>query len=121
MAFKSLGGTTGYLTLSSTTPVRVTANQTTPSARYVCHTLFIQQVVSNTGKIYLLDRSNGSGTTGVGVLATIPAPTLSGGIGVLLPWVAVTIPYAPGGINAADYYLGADNTSDKASVSAIVA
>lgn len=119
MSFKSTGA---YVVISTSgTPVRATSSQSDPAKRLVCHTLFIQQHAANLGKIYLLDRVTGNFTTGVGVLATLPAPTLSAGIAVILPWVAYTIPYAPGGGNAADFYLDADNSGDKATVSVIVA
>lgn len=119
MAFKSIGA---YVTVAAAgTPARCTSGRSDPTARLVCHTLFVQQHASNTGKLYLLDRSTGDKTTGVGVLATVPAPTLSGGVAIGLPWVAYTIPYAPGGGNAADYYLDADISGDKATVSIIVA
>lgn len=119
MPYKSIGN---YVTVTTAgTPVRCTVNQTNPAARVVCHTLFVQQHASNTGKLYLMDRSTGSSSTGLGVLATIPAPTLSSGVAIILPWVAYTIPYAPGGGNAADYYIDADVSGDKATVSIIVA
>jgi hypothetical protein len=100
-------------------PVRVTSGTATPSARVVAHTIFIQQHAANTGKLYLLDRPNGDKSTGLGVLATIPAPTLSGGVAVILPWVAYTLPYAPGGANIADYYLDADVSGSFATVALV--
>lgn len=119
MSFKSIGP---YVTVvTAGTPVRCTSGTAEPARRVPCHTLFIQQHPTNTGKLYLLDRSDGNKTTGLGVVATIPAPTLSGGVAVILPWVAYTIPYAPAGCNAADYYLDADVSGDKATVSTIVA
>lgn len=128
MAFKSTGP---YVAVTvAGTPVRVTSSQTDPTRRLVCHTLFVQQHAANTGKIYLMSTYNPDGnidasalnkTTGNGVLATLPAPTLSNGVAIILPWVAYTIPYAPGGGNAADYYIDADNSGDKATVSVIVA
>lgn len=119
MSFKSIGP---YVQIAAAgTPVRCTVNRSDPTQRVVCHTLFIQSHAANAGKLYLLDRATGNKTTGLGVVATIPAPTLSGGVAVILPWVAYTIPYAPGGGNAADYYLDADNSGDQATVSIIVA
>ena len=119
MAFKSIGA---YVVVTvAGTPVRCSANQSDPAKRIVCHTLFIQQHAGNTGKLYLCDRANATVSNGVGVLITIPAPTLSNGVAVILPWAAYTIPYAPGGGNVTDYYLDADNSGDKATVSIIVA
>lgn len=120
--FRSLGGAVGYLPITAGSPINVATNVPADGKdnRVVCHTLFIQQVAANTGKLYLMDRSTGNATTGVGVLATIPAPTLSAGVAVLLPWAAVTIPFSPGGLNARDYYLDGDHTGDFANISAIV-
>lgn len=125
MPWKSTGA---YVVVGTAgTPVRLA------SQRVPCHTVFVQQHASNVGKLYLMSISGGgnglpaitaaqlSASSGVGVVATIPAPTVSGGIGVILPWVAYTIPYAPGGGNLADFYLDADSSSDKATVSVIVA
>lgn len=118
MPFKAIGG--GYVNIPAAgTPVRLTVNLAAPAAKISCHTIFIQQVQANTGKLYLMDRSSGVAATGVGVLVIIPAPTLVAGVGTLLPWVAVTIPNVAAGLNAADYYLDADNNGMDALVSAI--
>jgi len=124
LPFKAIGN--GYVNITAGTPVRVTANRTTPAARLVCHTLFIQQLAANTGKIYVMTVSNETAqaqfnkTTGVGVVAIIPAPTLVAGVGTILPWVAITIPFAPGGLDASNFFLDADVNGDDALVSAIV-
>src|SRR5262245_17048675 len=111
------------------TPVRLTSKRSDPTARLVAHTIFIQQVQTNIGKLYLCgpttDPTSSGGTasktTGSGILAIIPAPTLAGGVATTLPYIAFTLPYAPGGFNVADYYLDADNSGEKALVSFIKA
>lgn len=128
MAFKSTGA---YVVVTTAgTPVLATSSQTDPTKRVACHTVFVQQHAENTGKLYLMTLYNPDGkitsaqlnkTTGVGVVATLPAPTLSSGVAIILPWVAYTIPYAPGGGNLADFYIDADVSGDKATVSVIVA
>ena len=124
MAFKPIGN--GYLNITAGTPVRITANRTTPGARLAVQALFIQQLQANTGKLYLMSISNEvsqaqlSKTTGIGVVAIIPAPTLVAGVATVLPWISVTIPFSPGGFNAADYFLDTDINNDDALVSAIV-
>ncbi len=128
MPFMSLSGTTGYLTIG-TTPVKLTANlssSTRPpsassSANVTSHTIFIQQHAGNTSELYLLDRADGNPTTGVGVLYTLVAPFSVSGDLTGLAWAAITIPYAPGGLNAADYWLVADTTAQKATAAIIQA
>ncbi len=118
--FKSIGPYVEVTTAG--TPVRVTANASVPTARVVCHGLFIQQIESNTGKLYLMDRPTASKTTGVGVLLTIAAPTLNtGNTGVILPWALYSVPYAPGAVDASIYWLDADVSGNKACVSIVVA
>ncbi len=128
MPFISLSGTTGYLTIGAT-PVRLTANlgaTTRPpaassTANVTSHTIFIQQHAGNSSELYLLDRADGNPTTGVGVLYTLVAPFLASGDLTGLAWAAITVPYAPGGLNAADYWLVADASSQKATVAIIQA
>jgi|WetSurMetagenome_2_1015567.scaffolds.fasta_scaffold02468_10 hypothetical protein len=83
-------------------PVRITVD------RLSGQTIIFQQLEANTAKIWLCDRATASKTTGVGMLAAIPAPTLSGGIATSLPYAAVTIPTAPGALNLADFWIDAD-------------
>lgn len=128
MGFKSLSGNTGYL-LVGTTGVRLTANLVgvngfVAGAKYTSHTIYIQQHEDNDAMLYLMDRSTANGgnpLTGVGVLAKLVAPfTVSGSL-TGLAWVAVTIPYAPGGLNASDYYLVSTSPNQLAGVSVVSA
>ncbi len=128
MPLMSLSGSTGYLVVG-TTPVRITFNlgaSTRPpaasaEANVSSHTIYIQQHATNTSNLYLLDRVSGNATTGVGVCATLVAPFDVNGDLTGLTWVAFTVPYAPGGLNAADYWLVALSTEQKATVAIIQA
>lgn len=106
---------------ASGTPVRITTNQSDATARIGCQTVFIQQVPGNSGALYICENSSANITTGVGVLAVIPKPTLDGsGDAVSIPCGAVTIPYAAAPLNAADFYIDADNNGDAAYCSYVV-
>ena len=110
----------GKVTITNSgTPVQATTNETVPAKRFPAQTIFFQQVQSNTGKLYIMDRSNGVKGTGVGVLAVIAAPTLSAGVATVLPYAAVTIPTAPTPLNAADFWIDADNSAEACQVSVV--
>lgn len=87
------------------------------ATRVPCQTVLFQQVEANTGKIWICDRANAVKSTGVGVLATIPAPTLNGGVATVLPYASVTTAGAPGGLNLALFWIDADNTGETCQVS----
>jgi hypothetical protein len=114
--WRSLGKVT---VTTAGTPVRATANESTPSASYPAQSVSFQQVQSNTGKIWILDRSNGVTATGVGVLHTLAAPTLTSGVATTLPSVTVSIPSAPGGLNVTDLWIDADTSGEFCQVSAV--
>lgn len=123
MPFKSIGN---YVTVPAAgTPVQLTVNRTNPTERLVFNTLFIQQVAANTSPIYVFVKtkefpvSSFNKSTGAGVVAIIPAPTLSSGVAVVLPWVSITAPMAAGMDDAANYYIDVDVSSNKALVSII--
>jgi hypothetical protein len=133
MSYRSLHGATGYLSVGLT-PVQLTANLVgtgtpafTAGSKYAAHTIKIQQVESNTGYLCLayVDRSSGQTTsdinfsTGVCILDKLIPPFTASGSITGLAWLAFTIPYAPGGLNASDYYLISDVASQKAIVSAM--
>ncbi len=128
MPLMSLSGTTGYLTVG-TTPVKITANlgpTTRPpaaaaGANVTAHTIYVQQHEDNTSNLYLLDRFDGDPTTGIGVCATLVAPFTVDSNLTGLTWVAYTITYAPGGLNASDYWLVASGASQKATVAIVQA
>lgn len=95
-------------------PVQVTGTRTP------CQTVFFQQLQANTGKIYILDSAAGNKTSGVGVLATIPAPTLTAGVATQLPWAQVTIPSAPGAMDPARLWIDVDVSGESCQVSYVV-
>jgi hypothetical protein len=101
------------------TPVIATTNETDSAARYPCQTVFFQQVQGNTGKLWICDRSNAVKATGVGVLATIPAPTSVGGVATILPYAQVTIPSAPAALMANQFWIDADNSGEYCQISAV--
>jgi hypothetical protein len=111
MAWHSIGKVTVAV---SGTPVQV------PNAgRIPCQTIFFQQVSTNTGKIYICDRSNAVFSTGVGVLATIPAPTFINGVATVLPYAAVTVPSAPAALDAAQIWIDVDVGGESCQVSVV--
>ena len=113
--FHSLGKVT---ITSGAIPVVATTNETDPTKRYGCQTMFFQQIQTNTGKLYICDRSTASRTTGVGVLAVIPAPTLSGGVASILPYAAFTVPSAAAALNAVEFWVAADNDGEACQICA---
>lgn len=128
MSYRSLHGTTGYLAVGLT-PVRLTTNLVGVDGflagnKYPAHTIKIQQHESNTGYIclaYFDPRYQASTdisiSSGVGILdKLIPPFSVSGDI-TGLAWLAFTIPYAPGGLNASDYWLISNVAAQKAIVS----
>lgn len=128
--FTALDGTTGYLSVG-TTAVRITTNLVgtvwTPGEtfeagdRVACHTIFVEAHPDNSDLLYLCDTSSPNTTTGVGVVAILIAPFTSNGDLTGLDKISFTLPYAPGGYNASNYYLISDSSSQMAIVSVIVA
>lgn len=112
MAWHSLNRVT---VTTAGTPVRLSAT------RQGCQTIFFQALQTNTGKIYILDSASGNKTTGQGILATVPAPTLFGGVATVLPWAAVTIPSAPAALSVERIWLDADNSGEGVQVSIVKA
>ena len=105
----------GKITVTTAgTPVQVSAT------RIPAQTIFFQQVEANIGKIYICSSAAANKTTGVGVLATIPAPTLNASlVAVVLPYAAATTPSAPGGLSASQFWIDADNSAEGCIVSYI--
>jgi hypothetical protein len=114
MALKSLGLVT---VAASGTPVRATSNESVPATRVGCQAIQIEAAPGNAGLIYI-GTSDMVISTGVGVLAVLPKPT-SATTGPF-PSQSYSIPEAPAGINAADVYIDASNSSDKAYISITV-
>ncbi len=103
MAWISLGQ---VAVASSGTRVRLTANATNPAARVGCEAILVQAISdanhTNTGRVYLF-----AGPTDAAPVATLAVPTTN-----TIPSAAATIPNAPGGLNAADFWIDSDNTND---------
>lgn len=101
----------------SGTPVRSTLNQSNPSARLAAHSLLVEQLAANTGKIYIgtlpMDITN---PLLPGVSAVLPPPTAN-----TIASFSATISYAPGGFNMAEIYIDADVSGEGALVSIIQA
>ena len=123
MPFKSIGN---FVTVSSAgTVTQLTVNRSQPTERLVFNTLFIQQVAANTSPIYVFVKtrefpvSSFNKSTGAGLVAVVPAPTLSSGIATVLPWVTITAPMTAGMDDGANYYIDVDVSGNKALVSVI--
>lgn len=69
-----------------------------------CEAILVQALSNashtNTGRVYVFDRSGNR-------IATLAVPTVN-----TIPSASATIPTAPGGLNAKDYSIDADNASD---------
>ena len=112
-AWRSLGKVT---VASAGTPKRLTTNESDETARMSVHSILIQAWPSNAGKVYILDRVDGSRTTGVGVLATLAVPATN-----IIPSASATVTFAAAAINAAQYWVDADTNGDAVLVSVIEA
>lgn len=99
MAIRSLGKVT---VTTGGTEVRATSNESSPTARLGCQSIFIQALAANTGDIYVgasgLDR-----TTLAGVYAILPASTASS-----YPSVCFELSNSPAGINANEIWIDAE-------------
>jgi len=96
---------------------RATVNETAPTARLACFSVFVQQLPTNTSYLYVFRGTGGSIVTLAGCLAILPAPSLTGGIATNLPYVAVTVPQGVAPLNAADFYVAAEVAGEAALVS----
>jgi len=104
----------GYITVTTAgTPVQVS------ETREPAQTIFFQQAEDNTGKIWICSSASANKTTGVGVLAVIPAPTLTDEVATTLPYASVTIPSAPCALNVMNFWVDADENGEKCLVSYI--
>lgn len=104
----------GYVTTTPGTPIRITNGETDPTKMFLCHSILIQQVRTNTGFI-LIGQSGLNETTGVGLDAVLPVPTDNS-----LPNATVGISDSGNPFNAAEYYLDFTDSGDKALVSVLV-
>jgi hypothetical protein len=94
--------------------VRATDNESDSTARWPCHALLFEQGPGNTGRIYVFDRQTGDQTTLEGCLAILAVPTVN-----MLPSVSATITYAPAGLDASTYWVGASVDGEGVLISAI--
>ena len=107
----------GFVAVASAgTPVQATANVSASAlppqaqSQYLGCSILFQAKPSNTGKIYILDKG-GSKSSGTGLLAILTSSTSS---------FIISTPQAPGGLNAADYWIDADNSNDAVLVSVLI-
>lgn len=104
MAFKSLGKIT---VTSAGTPVRATANESTPTARYPVQMVRVTAPAGNTGTNIYVGASGFSKSTYAGLYGIVPKGT----------YQDFLIALAPEGILANEIFLDADTTNDVALVS----
>lgn len=100
MALKSLGKVT---IASGGTPVRATANETDPTARYAVQSFTVQAGAANAGIVYVGLGSSFSTSTGAGVIGLIPKPA-SATTGPFSS-ASYSILEAPAGIDMRDIYI----------------
>lgn len=94
---------------ASGTPQRITSTSTHVNS------VTIQALPTNTGKIYVMERSNGVIATFVGVAAVIAIPTDN-----IIPSFSIAVSGAGNPINIADLYLDAENNGEGAIVTGLV-
>lgn len=104
MALRSFGK---VAVASAGTPVRITTNESDPTARVGMQSITVFALAGNSGTNIYVGRSNMNKTTLVGVYAIIAKGNQE----------AFEIPLSPAGINAADVYIDADTNSDAALIS----
>ncbi len=97
-------------------PVRLTANETVPTARVGAHSISAQAWHPNTARVYIGDRDTMVRATGVGVLMVLAIPTANA-----LSQFTATIVNSPAGFNAADLWMDVDNDGEGAVVSILTA
>lgn len=104
----------GYVTGTAGTPTRITANESDPTKMFLCHSILVQQVSTNTGYV-IIGQVGVNLSTGVALNAVLPVPTTNS-----LPNATVGISDAGNPFNAAEYYVDFTVNGDKALVSALV-
>jgi hypothetical protein len=104
MAAKSLGKI--VVTIPGT-PVRVTANQADPTARLACHAIQLEALPANGGPVYIGNTATFNKASGAGLLMILPPPTINS-----ISAFKDSAPLSPNGLNAADYYIDADNANE---------
>ena len=111
MSWRSYGAVT---VVTAGTPVRATANESDPAARVAAGSILFQQVSTNVGKIFILDRQTGNRTTLTGVNAVLAIPTTN-----ILQSASAGVPGAASAFNLADYWIDADNNGERCLVSIV--
>jgi hypothetical protein len=94
----SLGAVTGT---SLTTAVRATNTFNAAVRQYSCQGIFFQALRTNTGSVYICSTATPNLTTGIGVIAEIPAPTSPTSI----PAFGFDNPGAAAAFNLAELYI----------------
>lgn len=106
----------GFVTVTTAgTPVRCTINESDPTARVAAHSYLVEAKSTNTGAIYIGSASMNK-STGAGVYAVLPPPTLN-----IYPSFSSNIVEAAAGFNMNEVYLDADVNGEKALVSFVLA
>lgn len=90
------------------TPVRITANQTDPTARIDCYSILVQQVPGNVGYIVIGQGSAVRYTSFVNCDAILAIPTSNS----LPSATAGILTQAETRLNAADYYVDVSESGD---------
>jgi hypothetical protein len=97
------------------TLVRVTSLLPNPAEKFAVHGILIQACKANTGRVYIggpvINR-----TTEDGVTATLAIPTANS-----IPSFSEALTASPNGINAADFYIDADQPDDGVKVTVLIA
>ncbi len=98
------------------TPVQATVNQSVPATRVPTQAIMFQVIPANAGVVYIGRKGMVKGASGEYALLPKPSSATTG------PFTSVTfsIPLAPAGLNAADFYVDADNANDGVIVSLVV-
>lgn len=105
----------GKITVNpSGTPIRLTANASTPAANYPAHSYLVECLAANTGKVYI-GTATMDKTSLTGVYAILPPPTAN-----VFPSFSVTVSYSPNHFNLAEVYIDVDNAGEGVVASAIV-
>jgi len=104
----------GKVTTTSGTPIRITNNLSSPSAYKACHAIMIEALPTNSGKVYIMDRSTGVIATFVGVICVLAIPTTN-----FIPVFTVGFSGSVNPINAADFYIDVETTGEGALISVL--
>ena len=105
----------GKVTATAGTPVRLTANESAPAARYQCHAIMVEVLPTNAGKVYLFDKSTGSRTTLDGCVALLAPPATN-----IYPTFTAGFSGHANPLDASLYWLDVDTTGEGALISVLV-